>query len=141
MTDIPTLLPVVAVALLRGDGQVLMQKRPAHREHGGLWEFPGGKVEPGETPKAALIREITEELGLTLAAEALTPLGFAADEAPPAGTTRRPVVILLYTCRTWQGEPTCLDAEALGWFAPDALASLPMPPLDIPLAAMMKKLN
>jgi len=93
-------LTVVALALIDEAGLVLMQRRPAHRTHGGLWEFPGGKVEPGEGTRAALVREIEEELGLTLAADALVPVGFAAREGSEG---EPPLVLLLYACRAWQG--------------------------------------
>ena len=127
MKKIPTAIAVVAVALIAADDRVLMQRRRSEAQHGGLWEFPGGKVEPAETLTTALIREIEEELGLTLMADSLVPLARAAD---PCGT----IVIDLYTCRHWQGEPRCLDAEAIGWFAPESLSALAMPPLDVPLA-------
>lgn len=116
---------VVAAALIDGAGRVCLQQRPRHKQHGGLWEFPGGKVEPGEHPANALCREIAEELGAGLVAADLEPCGFAASET---------VVILLYACRQWQGEPQCLEGEALAWFAPSEIRALPMPPLDYPLA-------
>lgn len=116
---------VVAAALVDPAGRLCMQQRQADRQHGGLWEFPGGKVESGETPAEALQRELAEELDIAVAPEALKPCGFAAS----AG-----LVILLYATREWGGHPQCLDAMALQWVAPDALARLPMPPLDYPLA-------
>jgi 8-oxo-dGTP diphosphatase len=137
MQKIPTLIPVVAAALIRADGQVLMQRRKRAKAHGGLWEFPGGKVEMGESPEAALVREIGEELGLALNAEALEPLTFASDPAQPP-LPRQPHVILLYICRSWTGEPLCLDGEEIGWFPVDALSGLDMPPLDYPLARALK---
>jgi 8-oxo-dGTP diphosphatase len=124
---IPTVIPVVALALIDGSGRVLMQRRRIGAEHGGLWEFPGGKVEAGETLAESLCREICEELGLALKPEALEPLTFAAGPDQPH-------VILLYTCRNWQGEPACLDGEEIGWFSAEALPGLAMPPLDVPLA-------
>lgn len=133
MQKIPTITIVVAVALIRNDGCVLMQRRPIAKAHGGLWEFPGGKVEPGESLESALSREIREELGIELEPVGLAPLTFASDPRHPQ-TPREDIVILLYTCRHWEGEPRCLDAEEIGWFAPDALADLAMPPLDYPLA-------
>jgi 8-oxo-dGTP diphosphatase len=128
----PTIIPVVAVALIDVGGRVLMQQRRSGAEHGGLWEFPGGKVEPGESLVESLCREISEELGIALNADALEPLSFASDPALP-------YVILLYTCRDWVGEPLCLDGEAIGWFAIGEIAALPMPPLDVPLARALKE--
>ena len=130
----PTVLFVVALALVDGRGKILMQRRPSGREHGGLWEFPGGKVEAGETPESALLREIEEELGLCLTMESLSPLTFASG---PRGSDRTDdaIVILLYTCRKWSGDPQCLDGEEIAWFAPEHLDALQMPPLDRPLAA------
>lgn len=130
----PTLLTVVALALLDGAGRVLMQRRPAARAHGGLWEFPGGKVEPGEGPAAALVREIAEELSITIDAADLAPLTFAAS---PAQDQARPLVLLLYTCRRWQGEPVPEPGAQLKWLMPEALSALAMPPLDVPLAAAL----
>jgi 8-oxo-dGTP diphosphatase len=128
-----TVILVVAVALVDPAGRVLLQRRRRDRAHGGLWEFPGGKVEPGDSPESAALREIEEDLGVVLAAPALRPLTFASDPRLPP-EPRAPHVILLYTCREWRGEPECRDAEAIGWFAPRAFAGLAMPPLDYPLA-------
>lgn len=127
------MIPVVAVALIDASGRILMQQRRADRAFGGLWEFPGGKVETGESPESALIREIEEELGLILECGELTPLTFASDPAQPPAP-RQPHVILLYTCHHWQGEPDCLDGESIAWVMPEELMALPMPPLDVPLA-------
>lgn len=135
MQENPTLPPapilVVAAALLAPDGSVCLQQRPPDKAHGGLWEFPGGKVEAGETPEAALIREIREELGVVLHSADLVPAGFAGD----AGT-----VILLYACRNWQGAVAGLEAEAPVWFRPADIPALAMPPLDYPLAAQLAQL-
>lgn len=132
------MIPVVAVALIAHDGRILMQRRKIAGAFGGLWEFPGGKVEPGESPESALLREIEEELGVALDTRELQPLMFASDPAlPPA--PRQPHVILLYICRGWQGEPRCLDADAIAWIAPGALMALAMPPLDMPLAEALLK--
>jgi 8-oxo-dGTP diphosphatase len=124
---IPTIIPVVAVALLDGTGRVLMQQRRYGAHHGGLWEFPGGKVEAGESLTESLRREVAEELGLVLDPAELEPLSFASSAAQPH-------VILLYTCRNWTGTPACLDGEAIAWFALEQLETLAMPPLDVPLA-------
>jgi 8-oxo-dGTP diphosphatase len=129
----PTLIPVVAVALIDTRGRVLLQKRRAGGEHGGLWEFPGGKIEPGESPESALLREIEEELGIVVAAADLMPFRFASDPRLPP-EPREAVVILLYTCRRWSGQPRSVDGEAIAWLAPGGFAGLAMPPLDVPLA-------
>ncbi|KUR71431.1 hypothetical protein AQZ52_12400 [Novosphingobium fuchskuhlense] len=130
----PATLLVVALALLDSSDRVLMQRRPENRAQGGLWEFPGGKVEPCEGPAAALVREIAEELGISIHESDVTPLTFAASQAD--GTTR-PIVLLLYTCRNWQGEPVPEPGAAIGWYETEALGALAMPPLDVPLAAAL----
>lgn len=138
-TVVPTVVPVVAAALIDREGRVLMQRRRLDSAHGGLWEFPGGKVEAGESPESALLREIDEELAIALDPAALEPLSFASDPAlPPA--PRAPHVILLYTCRRWQGEPQCRAGEEIAWFASADLAMLAMPPLDYPLARALAAL-
>jgi 8-oxo-dGTP diphosphatase len=138
LPKIPTFVPVVAIALIAPDRRILMQQRRADRAHGGLWEFPGGKVEAGESPESALIREIAEELGIVIDHLALEPLTFASDPAQPPAP-RQPHVILLYTCRIWSGEPRCLDGDCIAWIAPEDLMALPMPPLDVPLAKALLK--
>ena len=125
------MLEVVALALVDQNSRILMQRRPATRQHGGLWEFPGGKLEPGETAIAGLLREIEEELGLVLAEPDVAWLARAQD--PGAG-----IVINLYTCRRWAGIAQCLDAQEIGWFGPAELDGLAMPPLDRPLAEAVK---
>jgi 8-oxo-dGTP diphosphatase len=138
MTKISTLIPVVALALLAADGRVLLQRRKFGAMHGGLWEFPGGKVKPEESLESALVREIREELGIALDPADCAPLCFASDPAlPPA--PREPYVVLLYICRKWQGEPLCLDGEAIVWFRLDDLAGLAMPPLDVPLVEALRR--
>ena len=122
-------LLVVAAALVDAKGHVLVQQRPAGKSHAGLWEFPGGKIEPGETPGAALVRELKEELGISVESTDLHPASFAA--VPDDGRT---LILLLYRCERWEGVPTPIDAHALRWVAPADLRSLPMPEADIPLA-------
>jgi 8-oxo-dGTP diphosphatase len=127
------IVPVVAVALLDEAGRVLLQRRRAGGEHGGLWEFPGGKIEPGESTHSALVREAREELGVEIDADDLFPVGYACDP-PGIGQRRKRYLILLFGARKWLNEPRCLVGEALGWFAVSELPGLAMPPLDIPLA-------
>ena len=130
----PTLL-VVAAAVATGDGRVLLQQRPAGKAMAGLWEFPGGKVEAGERPEAALVRELEEELGIAVAEEALAPAAFAS-----AGLGERHLLLLLYLCRRWKGEPEALDAAALQWATPAEMRDLPMPPADVPLVEALETL-
>lgn len=122
------MLLVVAAALIDGEGRVLLQQRPPGKPMAGLWEFPGGKIEPGESPEAALARELHEELGITLSVEDLRPIAFASD--PLAG---RHLLLLLYTIRCWEGEPEAHHATELRWVPPAAMRDLPMPPADVPL--------
>lgn len=133
MQKFSTPLLVAAVAMIAPGGRVLMQRRRLGAAHGGLWEFPGGKIEPGETPEAAASRELGEELGIAVDPGALAPLTFASGPAasPEAGPG---LVILLYICRDWRGDPQCHEGEELAWFAPAGLGALAMPPLDYPLA-------
>ena len=133
------MLTVVALALIDDVGRVLMQRRPAHRTHGGLWEFPGGKVEPGEGPRAALVREIQEELGIVVALDELFPVNFAVHEPTGSNPVQELPLLLLYACRLWQGSPVCEPGAALVWDAPEALAALPMPPLDVPLLLALQR--
>lgn len=123
-----TLLTVVAAALTTVDGRVLVQQRAPGRAMAGLWEFPGGKLEPGETPEQALVRELVEELGVTVEARALHPVTFASEQLGD-----RHLLLLLYVARAWQGEPVALDSSGLRWEKPADLRSLPMPPADVPL--------
>ena len=134
LKNIPTRLLVVAAALWRVDGRWLMHRRSLARQHGGLWEFPGGKVEEGESPKGALVRELAEELGITVDPAMLQ----AATFATTAGENAAPdIVILLYSCGQWAGDPQCLEGEEIGWFTPDEIAGLAMPPLDVALAGQL----
>jgi 8-oxo-dGTP diphosphatase len=128
-------MTVVAAALADGNGRILLQQRSPGRSMAGLWEFPGGKVEPGETPEAALVREIEEELGIVLEPAELIPASFAS--APVAGCH---MVLLLYLCHTWSGDPRPLDASALKWACPAEMIAEEMPPADRPLIAALESL-
>lgn len=132
MSEVPPVLIVVALAMISPEGRVLVQQRSPDKAHGGLWEFPGGKLEAGETPEAALVREIREELGVDVATTDLAPLSFASN-APAHG--QKMVLLLLYTTKRWCGTPVALEAGThVDWVAAADLPALPMPPLDIPLA-------
>jgi 8-oxo-dGTP diphosphatase len=126
---------VVAAALIDADGRVLLQQRAPGRSMAGLWEFPGGKLEPGETPEAALIRELDEELGIAVEQACLAPATFASDRIGD-----RPLLLLLYICRKWRGQPQPLDATALRWVRPVEMHALPMPPADVPLIGLLDAL-
>ena len=130
-----TLLLVVAVAMIDAEGRVLVQQRPEGKPMAGLWEFPGGKIEHGELPEAALIREIEEELGVELARASLSPAIFASE-----GLGARHLLLLLYLVREWRGEPEARHASALQWLKPGELRGLPMPPADEPLIALLERL-
>ena len=134
MTKILPLL-VVAVALIDADGRVLLQQRPPGKAMADLWEFPGGKVEPGETPEAALIRELEEELGIRTHASCLAPATFAS-----APLDDRHLLLLLYVCRKWEGVPHPHHATALKWVRPAQMYALPMPPADLPLIGILEAL-
>jgi 8-oxo-dGTP diphosphatase len=134
----PTLMPmltVVAAALVDADGRVLLQQRALHRSMAGLWEFPGGKLEPGETPEEALIRELEEELGIQTESACLAPAAFASH-----GLDDSHLILLLYVCRKWRGTPRPLDASALTWVRPQQMFSLAMPPADKPLIGLLDAL-
>lgn len=119
---------VAAVALVDKDGRVLLARRPAHKAMGGLWEFPGGKVEAGERPEAALIRELKEELGIDVAESCLAPLTFASHAYDGFH-----LLMPLYVCRRWQGLVAGLEGQELAWVRPLKLRDYPMPPADLPL--------
>ncbi len=126
---------VVAAALVDHEGRVLLQQRLPGRQMAGLWEFPGGKVDEGETPEIALIRELGEELGIETEAACLAPAAFASE---PLGDKH--LLLLLYVCRKWRGIPQALDAAALKWVKPGQMSALPMPPADKPLIAILDSL-
>jgi 8-oxo-dGTP diphosphatase len=131
----PPLLLVVAVALIDADGRVLLAQRPEGKSMAGLWEFPGGKVDAGELPEAALIRELREELGIDVAASCLAPFTFASHSYPNFH-----LLMPLYVCRVWQGIVSGRENQRLAWVRPAKLADYPMPPADKPLVAMLRDL-
>jgi 8-oxo-dGTP diphosphatase len=122
------LLTVVAVALIDADGRVLIAQRPEGKKLAGLWEFPGGKLEPGERPEEALIRELREELGIEVKADCLAPLTFASHAYEDFH-----LLMPLYVCRRWQGFVQSREGQALKWVRPAKLREFPMPPADEPL--------
>ena len=122
------LLLVVAVALVDADDRVLIAQRPEGKELGGLWEFPGGKLEPGERPEDALIRELREELGIEVKAACLAPLTFASHAYADFH-----LLMPLFVCRRWDGFVQSREAQALKWVRAKALRDYPMPPADAPL--------
>jgi 8-oxo-dGTP diphosphatase len=124
---------VSAVALIDPDGRVLLAQRPEGKSLAGLWEFPGGKVEPGETPEAALIRELKEELDIETWASCLAPLTFASHSYPEFH-----LLMPLFACRKWQGTVRSLEGQALAWVAPNRLRDYPMPPADLPLIPILR---
>jgi len=132
----PSPLPIVlvaAVALVDPDGRVLIAQRPEGKSMAGLWEFPGGKVHDGETPEGALIRELTEELGIDVQEACLAPLTFASHSYETFH-----LLMPLYVCRRWEGTVTPQEGQAVKWIKPSKLAEYPMPPADKPLVAMMR---
>ena len=134
MTPASPLL-VVCAALIDADGRVLLARIPDGKPHEGAWEFPGGKVEPGETPESALIRELEEELGIATEESCLAPLAFGTDT-----NGGRPVVLLAYACRKWRGLPAPREGQTLTWTLPGKLLGHDTPPADKPIAAAVRDL-
>ncbi|MDN5786444.1 8-oxo-dGTP diphosphatase MutT [Pseudorhodobacter sp.] len=124
---------VSAAALIDPDGRVLLAQRPEGKSLAGLWEFPGGKVEPGETPEAALIRELHEELGIDTWASCLAPLTFASHSYPDFH-----LLMPLFACRKWQGIAVAQEGQTLAWVRPERLRDYPMPPADLPLIPILR---
>jgi len=126
---------VAACALVDADGRVLLAERPEGKAMAGLWEFPGGKVEPGETPETSLIRELKEELGIDVSAACLAPLTFASHTYE-----KFHLLMPLYICRKWDGIAQPLEGQRLKWVAPARMDDYPMPPADVPLVAALRDL-
>lgn len=126
-------LLVSAVALIDPDGRILLAQRPEHKSMGGLWEFPGGKVEPGETPEEALIRELQEELGINTWESCLAPLTFASHSYEEFH-----LLMPVFACRKWEGNPTPQEGQNLAWVRVNEMRTYPMPPADEPLIAMLR---
>lgn len=131
---VPTVL-VVAVALIDPDGRILIAQRPEGKQLAGLWEFPGGKVEPGERPEQALIRELHEELGIDVKEACLAPFVFTSH-----AYEKFHLLMPLYLCRRWSGTVVAKEHTALAWVKPDKLRDYPMPPADEPLIAWLRDL-
>jgi 8-oxo-dGTP diphosphatase len=133
-SNLPIVL-VVAIALIDSDGRVLIAQRPEGKKMAGLWEFPGGKVDPGETPENALIRECAEELGIDIRASCLAPVAFASHTYDDFH-----LLMPLYVCRVWKGMVSSRENQALKWVRPSKMNDYPMPPADIPLVAQLQDL-
>ena len=129
------LVLVAACALIDADGRVLIAQRPPDKSMAGLWEFPGGKVEPGERPEQTLIRELGEELGIAVQEDCLSPLTFASHLYPDFY-----LLMPLYVCRRWEGTVRAHEHERLAWVRPNRLKDYPMPPADVPLIAHLTSL-
>jgi len=126
---------VAACALVDADGRVLLAQRPAGKAMAGLWEFPGGKIEAGERPELSLIRELQEELGITVSEACLAPLTFASHAYPDFH-----LLMPLYVCRRWEGTVTALEGQRLAWVKPNRLRDYEMPPADVPLVSHLMAL-
>ena len=126
---------VAACALIDPDGRVLVAQRPPHKAMAGLWEFPGGKVEAGERPEDALIRELREELGIVAKEACLAPFTFASHTY-----SEFHLLMPLFVCRRWEGSPQALEHSAIKWVRPPQLTAYPMPPADLPLISMLRDL-
>ena len=124
---------VSAVALIDTDGRVLLAQRPEGKSLAGLWEFPGGKVDPGESPESALIRELKEELGIDTWTSCLAPLTFASHAYPDFH-----LLMPLFACRKWQGIATGVEGQNLAWVRPNDMRNYPMPPADLPLIPILR---
>lgn len=126
---------VTSVALVDLDGRVLLASRPKGKHLEGMYEFPGGKVEEGESPESALIRELKEELDIDVQESCLSPFTFVTHQYDD-----KFILLLLYICRKWQGTPTAMEAQHLIWKTPNEMRDIAMPPADVPLVAMLRDL-
>ena len=126
---------VSAVALIDADSRVLLARRPEGKAMAGLWEFPGGKVDAGETPEAALIRELHEELGIDTHESCLAPIGFASH-----GYDDFHLLMPLFVCRKWLGDTEPREGQELAWVRPNRMREYEMPPADVPLVAQLQDL-
>jgi 8-oxo-dGTP diphosphatase len=131
--NIPVVL-VAAVALIDVDGRILMAQRPEGKQMSGLWEFPGGKIEEGETPEVALIRELKEELGIDITESCLAPFSFVSHDYDDFH-----LFMALYLCRVWKGTPFPKEQQKLKWLRLEHFNDYSMPPADVPLVAMLKE--
>ena len=129
------LLLVAACALIDRDGRVLLTQRQEGKPYAGLWEFPGGKLDEGETPEDALVRELEEELGVNTQASCLSPIAFASHNSGDFH-----LLMPLFACRKWEGAPQTKDVAALAWVKPENFGRYEMPPADVPLAAQLRDL-
>jgi 8-oxo-dGTP diphosphatase len=130
--DLPTVL-VAAAAIIDADGRVLIAERPEGKSMAGLWEFPGGKVNPGELPESALVRELKEELGIDITETCLAPFTFASHAYDDFH-----LLMPLYLCRMWRGQPEPREGQRLKWVMPMRLNDYPMPAADVPLVALLR---
>ncbi len=133
MTQRKPVVLVAAVALVDPDGRILIQQRPAGKHMGGMWEFPGGKVEPGETPESALIRELQEELAINISSNCLAPFTFASH-----GYDDFHLLMPLYICHRWDGIVSPQEGQKTAWARPHRMKDFPMPPADVPLVALLR---
>jgi 8-oxo-dGTP diphosphatase len=135
MSDLPggRIVLVAAVALIDPDGRVLLAQRPEGKVMAGLWEFPGGKIEPGESPEQALIRELHEELGIETWTSCLAPLTFASHAYEDFH-----LLMPLFACRRWQGILTAREGQRFAWVRPKEMRNYPMPPADLPLIPVLR---
>lgn len=135
LTNPKRLLIVVAIALIDADNRVLISQRPEGKQLAGLWEFPGGKLDPGETPEKALVRECREELGIEVCETCLAPLTFASHTYDDFH-----LLMPLYICRNWEGEIAPQEGQQIAWVRANRLQHYPMPPADVPLLPALRDL-